>query len=180
MMSIITIQRFLAGCKRLRGLIPGKLLVLALGLITLAGIVGCASPEPPPPPPPAPEPIARTMPEPTVYVPDMITIPIYYQATGLHQAARNAIDDYLDDIDYPEKLNFVVEGYTCTEGDRDYNKMLSKWRAEAIKRYMVSRGIDGSTIMVIGHGVEDPVASNKTRMGRVKNRRVTITATKPY
>jgi len=179
-MSIMKTRRRLAGSKRTIDSVSGKMLVFVLGLITLLGLGGCASPEPPPPPPPAPEPIARTMPEPTIYVPDMITIPIYYQATGLHQDARDAIDDYIAGIDYPERLNFVIEGYTCTEGDRDYNKMLSKWRAEAVKRYMVSRGIDETSIMVIGHGVEDPIASNRTRLGRVKNRRVTITATKPY
>ncbi len=54
---------------------------------------------------------------------------------------RQIIDEYISDIDAPSELNFTVEGYTCTEGDRDYNKMLSEWRASAVKRYMVQQGI---------------------------------------
>jgi len=157
------------------------MLLAALVLLVMTVLTGCATPEPPPPPPqPEPEPIAYVAPEPIVVVPEMLTIQIYYQARRLHEDARQAIDDYLSGIDYPEKLNFTVEGYTCTEGDSDYNMLLSEWRAQAVKDYMVEKGIDAGSITVIGHGVKDPVASNRTRAGRVKNRRVTISAAKAY
>ena len=157
------------------------LMLLSALLLVMPVLTGCATPEPPPPPPPPmPEPVAYVAPEPVVMVPDMLTIPIYYQARRLHADARQAIDEYLSDIDYPEKLNFTVEGYTCTEGDRDYNRMLSEWRASAVTNYLVEQGISEDTIEVIGHGVEDPVASNRTQAGRVQNRRVTISASKAY
>lgn len=152
------------------------MLLLITGLFVLAGFTGCATTEAPPPP----EDIGMRMQEPVFRVPRMLTIQIYYQATGLHADAKELIDEYLSNIDYPERLEFIVEGYTCTEGDRDYNKMLSAWRAGAVKRHMVSRGIDASSVAVIGHGVRNPVASNRTQAGRVKNRRVTISARKAY
>jgi OOP family OmpA-OmpF porin len=151
-------------------------LILALALAAVLVITGCATPEPEP----DPIPVTRTYDEPDVYVPDMLTIQIYYQATGLHKEAKNKLDRYISNLDDPDKLNFTVAGYTCTEGDRTYNKQLSRWRAEAVKRHMVKRGIDSGSITVLGFGVENPVASNRTQMGRVKNRRITITASKAY
>lgn len=151
-----------------------RLLVLALALAAVIAITGCATTEP------EPIPVARTYGVSDVYVPDMFTLQIYYQATGLHKQAKEKLDRYISDLDDPDKLNFNIAGYTCTEGDRRYNKQLSKWRAEAVKRRMVTRGIDPDSISTVGFGVDNPVASNRTQAGRVKNRRITITATKAY
>jgi len=153
-----------------------RLLVLALALAAFIVFAGCATTEPAP----EPEPVPITYEQPDVYVPDMFTIPIYYQATGLHKAARAKLDSYISSLENPDKLHFTVAGYTCTEGDRTYNKQLSKWRAEAVRKHMIKRGIDPDSITAVGFGVDNPVASNKTQAGRVQNRRVTITATKAY
>jgi OmpA-OmpF porin, OOP family len=60
-------------------------------------------------------------------------------------------------------------------GSDAYNLKLSERRANAVRDYMVSRGIDTSRITTTGFGKADPVASNKTAEGRAKNRRVEIT-----
>ncbi len=65
-------------------------------------------------------------------------------------------------------------GYTDSMGTEAYNQRLSERRAQAVYQYLISRGIDGSIIDVLGRGELDPVASNETEKGRALNRRVEI------
>ena len=67
-----------------------------------------------------------------------------------------------------------VVGYTDSVGTEEYNQELSVRRANAVKDYMVSEGIDPGLINVKGMGEADPVASNATAAGRAENRRVEI------
>jgi OOP family OmpA-OmpF porin len=67
-----------------------------------------------------------------------------------------------------------VIGYTDSVGSNDYNYALSERRANAVKDYLVSEGIDADLIDAIGKGKSEPVASNDTEEGRAKNRRVEI------
>jgi outer membrane protein OmpA-like peptidoglycan-associated protein len=67
-----------------------------------------------------------------------------------------------------------VEGNTDNVGDAEWNRKLSKRRAQAIVDYLVSRGIDPSRLVAKGNGSARPVASNKTPEGRAKNRRTDI------
>lgn len=126
--------------------------------------------------------IARRMEieETNISIPKPITIPFWYQHTRLGKEGRKMVDAYIRSLESKERLNFIVEGYTCTEGDPEYNVLLSKWRAETVKRYMIKKGISEYSIKVIGHGGKNPIASNRRQAGRIKNRRVTITATKAY
>jgi OOP family OmpA-OmpF porin len=74
--------------------------------------------------------------------------------------------------DYPD-LNVVIEGHTDSIGTDAYNKNLSQERADAVKAYMVDKGgIDSGRMKAIGYGEEKPIASNSTKEGRAKNRRV--------
>ncbi|RMF97213.1 MAG: OmpA family protein, partial [Candidatus Schekmanbacteria bacterium] len=63
-------------------------------------------------------------------------------------------------------------GHTDSIGSEKYNQKLSEKRAEAVKNYYVEKGVDASIIEAIGKGESEPVADNKTREGRAKNRRV--------
>jgi OmpA-OmpF porin, OOP family len=65
-------------------------------------------------------------------------------------------------------------GYTSSTGTAPYNLALSHRRANAVKAYLVSRGIDADRIHPSGRGENDPVASNATTAGRASNRRVEI------
>ena len=67
-----------------------------------------------------------------------------------------------------------VIGHTDNKGSETYNQKLSVRRAQAVKDYMVSEGIDAGIVDVIGKGESEPVASNDTDEGRAKNRRVEI------
>jgi OOP family OmpA-OmpF porin len=67
-----------------------------------------------------------------------------------------------------------VVGHTDSVGSDDYNQRLSVRRAMAVKQYLVSQGINGGIIDVIGMGERQPVATNDTAAGRAMNRRVDI------
>jgi outer membrane protein OmpA-like peptidoglycan-associated protein len=71
-----------------------------------------------------------------------------------------------------QKLPLTVEGHTSSEGKREKNMELSKARAEAVKAYFVSKGIDAGRITAVGYGPDKPVADNKTKAGKEANRRI--------
>jgi outer membrane protein OmpA-like peptidoglycan-associated protein len=65
-----------------------------------------------------------------------------------------------------------VEGHTDSRGKRATNMLLSQGRADAVKAYLVGRGIDGSRMISAGYGPDQPIETNRTAAGREKNRRV--------
>ena len=68
----------------------------------------------------------------------------------------------------------IAIGHTDSIGADAYNQKLSVRRAESVKAYLVSKGVEPNRIYTEGKGEKQPVASNKTKDGRQKNRRVEI------
>jgi OOP family OmpA-OmpF porin len=68
----------------------------------------------------------------------------------------------------------IAVGHTDSTGAAGYNQMLSNRRAESVKAYLVSKGIESNRIYTEGKGLTQPVADNSTREGRAKNRRVEV------
>jgi len=74
----------------------------------------------------------------------------------------------------------VLEGRTDSVGDKDYNVKLGERRVEAVRRYLaVEKGVPVYRIHDISFGAEKPIAENKTKDGREKNRAVTLTVLVP-
>ena len=71
-------------------------------------------------------------------------------------------------------LRLSVEGYTDNSGRPEKNQVLSQQRAGAVKKFLVSKGIEESRITAAGYGQNNPVADNKTPAGRARNRRVEL------
>ncbi|RME93642.1 MAG: hypothetical protein D6767_00580 [Candidatus Hydrogenedentota bacterium] len=69
-------------------------------------------------------------------------------------------------------MKIRLEGHTDNIGSFSFNKKLSLKRAQAVKAYLVEKGVLASRISVIGYGESKPVASNRTAEGRKQNRRV--------
>lgn len=74
----------------------------------------------------------------------------------------------------PIVQEFFIDGHTDSVGNQPDNLELAKKRAETVSRYLIKQGMAKDAFWVRWHGERYPVASNKDRLGRAKNRRVTI------
>lgn len=73
-----------------------------------------------------------------------------------------------------DNLRVIVSGYTDNRGSKSANERLSMQRAESVRDYLVTQGVDANRIEVKGMGETDPVATNDTEEGRAQNRRVEL------
>jgi outer membrane protein OmpA-like peptidoglycan-associated protein len=73
---------------------------------------------------------------------------------------------------HPEITKLRIEGHTDNQGDDEKNLKLSQARAEAVRDYLVKKGVDGTRLVPQGFGETKAVADNATEAGRAKNRRV--------
>jgi OOP family OmpA-OmpF porin len=87
---------------------------------------------------------------------------------------RAALDEVAEIVKNNAGLTLTIHGYTCNMGPADYNLMLSRKRAMAVMDYLASKGVPESRMAVQAHGLNEPAASNATKAGRMKNRRVEI------
>ena len=92
--------------------------------------------------------------------------------------ARAALTEAISILKKNPDLKIEIDGHTDNTGTAAYNMTLSLKRAEAIKDYFVSKGIDPKRLSTKGFGFTRPAASNKTKEGRAKNRRVELTPVK--
>lgn len=98
-------------------------------------------------------------------------------ATGkyaLLPIAKEKLDEVakaLNDQGYKE---IIVEGHTDSRGTESTNQALSLNRAQSVRSYLVTRGIEGTKISARGMGESNPIASNNTAEGRANNRRVEL------
>jgi len=74
------------------------------------------------------------------------------------------------------KKTMIIEisGHTDNVGKDDYNMKLSQDRANAVKDYLVSKGVESERVKTVGFGPTMPIASNDTEEGRQKNRRISV------
>jgi len=92
----------------------------------------------------------------------------------LKPEGKAKLDDLVSKIKGVNLEVIVAVGHTDSIGTAAYNQKLSVRRAESVKAYLVSKGIEKNRIYTEGKGKTQPIASNKTKEGRAKNRRVEI------
>ncbi|MBC2838072.1 OmpA family protein [Robiginitalea sp. SC105] len=86
--------------------------------------------------------------------------------------------DIIRILDQYPNSNFTVEGHTDSVGSNELNQKLSEERANSVRDFLISEGIDASRLRAVGYGEERPIATNNTRAGRTQNRRVEINLVK--
>lgn len=75
-------------------------------------------------------------------------------------------------VSHQEIRHVSIEGHTLSEGTAEYNRSLSQRRAEAVLKFLASRGVETERMTAKGHGEDRPMATNDTEEGRKANRRV--------
>ncbi|MCS6915327.1 MAG: OmpA family protein [Myxococcota bacterium] len=76
--------------------------------------------------------------------------------------------------EHPEIARVRIEGHTDNIGTPAYNFALSQRRAQAVRQYLLRRGVPESRLVAVGFGAQQPVADNDSEEGRAQNRRVTF------
>jgi len=137
-----------------------------------AGGYNIQAPPPPPPPPPPPAPPARVVVTGTkIELKDKV---FFDTARATIKAESHSLLDEAAEVlkAHPEVKKVVIEGHTDNRGGTAKNLKLSEGRAQAVKAYLVGKGIEAARLDAKGFGESKPVADNATDKGREANRRV--------
>lgn len=138
-----------------------------LAAVACGAVVAAA--EPAPEPAPAPTPVSETIVLSAGALFD-------FDKSTIKPAAAAQLDEFATRINGLSSVESVsVVGHTDSVGTDAYNEKLSMRRAEAVKGYLIDKGVDPSRMNATGMGESQPVADNSTADGREQNRRVEIT-----
>ena len=130
-----------------------------------------AAPAPVAAPAPAPAPAAAAVSSKVTYAADAF---FDFDKSVIKPEGKAKLDDLADKVKAINLEVIIAVGHTDSVGSDAYNQKLSLRRSQAVKAYLVSKGIDKTRIYTEGKGEKQPVADNKTKEGRAKNRRVEI------
>jgi len=97
-----------------------------------------------------------------------------FDKSVLKPEGKAKLDDLVSKIQGVNLEVIIAVGHTDSIGSDAYNQKLSVRRSEAVKAYLVSKGVEKNRVYTEGKGEKQPVADNKTKEGRAQNRRVEI------
>jgi outer membrane protein OmpA-like peptidoglycan-associated protein len=131
-------------------------------------------PAPPPPPPkPAPKPKPKPAPkvERTIILDDVL---FDFDRSNIKPEAAAILDRLVSFMNENKDKKVSLSGHTDSVGTEAYNQKLSERRVSSVRDYVVKKGVESGRVSGQGFGESKPIADNKTREGRAKNRRVEI------
>jgi OOP family OmpA-OmpF porin len=138
----------------------------------------CVAPPPPPvaaPAPATPAPAPAPAPVPTSEKVSYSADAFFdFDKAVLKPAGKASLDDLVSKLKDINLEVIIAVGHTDSVGTDEYNQKLSVRRAEAVKAYLQTKGVEANRVYTEGKGEKQPVADNKTAAGRAKNRRVEI------
>jgi OOP family OmpA-OmpF porin len=100
-----------------------------------------------------------------------------FDSAAILPESEAILDKAVEALKNASTIHVRVEGHTDSIGSERYNLKLSQRRAEAVVNYLVGQGIEASRLEPVGYGESEPVASNATKEGRYRNRRVELEVT---
>lgn len=108
--------------------------------------------------------------------PDQLKKGIAFQTNSakLTKPSYATLDDIVRLMNKIPDAKLEVQGHTDNTGSAETNKKLSQDRAETVVNYFISKGIAAERVRAVGYGPEKPIADNKSKQGRAKNRRVEL------
>jgi OOP family OmpA-OmpF porin len=120
---------------------------------------------------PAPKPAPKPVTEKVTFAADVF---FDFDKSVLKPEGKARLDELVGKLGGTTLEVIIAIGHTDSVGGDTYNQALSVRRAEAVKAYLVSKGIEPNRIYTEGKGKTQPIASNSTDAGRAKNRRTEI------
>lgn len=106
--------------------------------------------------------------------PKKVVLGLRPNSSKLTRDGQRKLNSFVDKLKLYPGATVFVKGYVSAKTNSPENIKLSKERAQRVQKLMLAKGIDAEQIEVVGMGNQDPIASNDTRTGRRKNRRVEI------
>lgn len=104
---------------------------------------------------------------------DFVKFPV--DSSKLSPEARQRLQDFVEKLKTDNRNVYLeIQGHTDSVGAPSLNERLGEERAEAVRLYMNQQGVALNRMNTISYGEKDPVASNKTRVGRAQNCRVVL------
>ena len=138
----------------------------------------CVAPPPPPVVAPAPAPAPAPVPVAPVVTAQKVSFAadafFDFDKAILKPEGKAKLDDLTSKLGSINLEVIIAVGHTDSVGTDEYNQKLSIRRAEAVKAYIISKGVEANRVYTEGKGKKQPVADNKTAAGRAQNRRVEI------
>jgi outer membrane protein OmpA-like peptidoglycan-associated protein len=100
-----------------------------------------------------------------------------YKSAELGDGSGQVLQQMIDLMRQHPELQLVIEAHTDDVGSRAYNMDLSQQRAQSVTSYLLANGVSNDRLIPVGHGKNQPIASNRTEEGRSRNRRVEFRVT---
>lgn len=137
------------------------------------------APVPPPPPPPVKKVEPLPLPPPSRKKIVLRSVYFEFDRSQIRGDAAPVLDEAAGLLRDEGIINVVAEGHTDAIGTDDYNQRLSQRRADAVRSYLIGKGIGSTRIRTEAFGESRPVATNDTAEGRAQNRRVELRVEEP-
>lgn len=102
----------------------------------------------------------------------LVTVNFAFGRQDLTAVSRGMLDEFAGQAE--PGARYEIGGHTDSIGNDAYNQWLSEQRATMVKRYLVDLGVDAAQLDVVGYGEAQPTDTNRTVLGRQRNRRVVL------